>query len=90
MKKNIIKVALVAVVGLIAGINVFNAQKTDVLSDIALANVEALANGEGGGTTHKLKCGQAGLKMCEATCGRCNVTLKAWGNGGSAELYCPL
>ena len=46
MKKNIIKVALVAVVGLIAGINVFNAQKSDTLSDIALANVEALANTE--------------------------------------------
>ena len=46
MKKNIVKVALVAVVGLIAGINVFNAQKTDVLSDIALANVEALADVE--------------------------------------------
>ena len=44
MKKNIIKVALVAVVGLIAGINVFNAQKSDVLSDVALANVEALAS----------------------------------------------
>ena len=44
MKKNIIKVALVAVVGLIAGVNVFNAQKSDVLSDIALANVEALAS----------------------------------------------
>ena len=46
MKKKIIKVALVAVVGLIAGINVFNAQKSDVMSDIALANVEALAAGE--------------------------------------------
>ena len=47
MKKNIIKVALVAVVGLIAGINVFNAQKAEVLSDVAMANVEALASGEG-------------------------------------------
>ena len=46
MKKNIIKVALVAVVGLIAGINVFNAQKSDVLSDVAMANVEALAQTE--------------------------------------------
>ena len=44
MKKNMVKVALVAVVGLIAGINVFNAQKLEVLSDIALANVEALAS----------------------------------------------
>lgn len=46
MKKNIIKVALVAVVGLVAGINVFNAQNSDVMSDIALANVEALAQRE--------------------------------------------
>ena len=47
MKKNMMKVALVAVVGLIAGINVFNAQKSDVLSDVAMANVEALAYNEG-------------------------------------------
>ena len=46
MKKNMVKVALVAVVGLIAGINVFNAQKPVKLSDIAMENVEALANGE--------------------------------------------
>ncbi len=44
MKKNIVKVALVAVVGLVAGINVFNAQKSEVLSDVAMANVEALAD----------------------------------------------
>lgn len=46
MKKNMMKVALVAVVGLVAGINVFNAQNSDVMSDIALANVEALAQRE--------------------------------------------
>ena len=46
MKKNMVKVALVAVVGLIAGINMLNAQKSDVLSDVAMANVEALANWE--------------------------------------------
>ena len=39
MKKNMVKVALVAVVGLIASINVFNAQNSDVMSDVALANV---------------------------------------------------
>ena len=31
---------------MVSGINVFNAQKSNVLSDIALANVEALAEGE--------------------------------------------
>ena len=31
---------------LIAGMNVYNAQQSDVMSDLALANVEALASGE--------------------------------------------
>ena len=46
MNKKHIKVTLVAVVALISGINVFNAQKSESLSDIALANVEALADVE--------------------------------------------
>ena len=37
---------MVAVVALVGGINVFNAQKSESLSDIALANVEALADDE--------------------------------------------
>lgn len=43
MKKNIIKVTLVAVFALIAGYNVYASQKAETLSDLALANVEALA-----------------------------------------------
>ena len=46
MKKNILKATLVAAFGLIAGFNVYNSQKSDVMSDLALANVEALATGE--------------------------------------------
>ena len=46
MKKNILKAILVAAFALIAGFNVYNAQKSDVMSDLALANVEALASGE--------------------------------------------
>ena len=46
MKKNILKATLVAAFGLIAGFNVYNSQKSDVMSDLALANVEALASGE--------------------------------------------
>ena len=48
MNKKLMKVAFVAVIALIGGINVFNAKKSDVLSDIALANVEALAKNESG------------------------------------------
>ena len=38
MKKNILKAILVAAFALIAGFNVYNAQKSDVMSDLALAN----------------------------------------------------
>ena len=41
-----IKIALFAVVAIVGGVNVFNAQKSESLSDVALANVEALAQGE--------------------------------------------
>ena len=49
MKKNILKATLVAAFVLIAGFNVYNAQKSDVMSDLALANVKTLAGGEGSG-----------------------------------------
>lgn len=43
MKKNILKVTLVTAFALIAGYNVYHSQKQDAISDLALANVEALA-----------------------------------------------
>ena len=48
MKKNILKATLVAAFALIVGFNVYNSQKSDVMSELALANVEALAAGEFG------------------------------------------
>ena len=48
MYKKVLKVAFVAVIAMVSGINVFNAQQPAVLSDIAMENVEALANGESG------------------------------------------
>ena len=44
MKNNMIKVAFVAAIALACGINVFNSQKSETLSEVALSNVEALAN----------------------------------------------
>lgn len=50
MKKNIRAVIMFAVVALIAGINVYHSQRTVDMSDVALANVEALASdGESSG-----------------------------------------
>ena len=46
MKKNFIRATFVAAIAMVGGINVFNAQKSEMLSDVALANVEALAQGE--------------------------------------------
>ena len=85
MKKNIVKVAFVAAIAMACGLNVFNSQKSETLSEVALTNVEALAAAV---ATHTLDCGQAGLKMCEATCEKCDVTLKSYGNGGSVKFVC--
>ena len=46
MKTRFIKVTFVAAITMIGAVNVFNANKTETLSDIALANVEALAEDE--------------------------------------------
>ena len=44
MKSKFVKVTFVAAIVMVSGINVFNAQKSEQLSDIVLANVEALAD----------------------------------------------
>lgn len=46
MKRKFVKVVFVAAIAMVSGINVFNAQKVIDLSDIALINVEALADDE--------------------------------------------
>ena len=44
--KRIISILTVVAVVLFAGYNVYKAQQREVLSDVAMANVEALAQGE--------------------------------------------
>ena len=46
MNKKVMKAAFVAAIAMVSGFNLFNVQKSEVLSDIALANVEALADEE--------------------------------------------
>lgn len=46
MSTKLIAPLFVAAVAIVAGINVYNAQKDVELSDIGMENVEALANGE--------------------------------------------
>ena len=66
MKKNILKATLVAAFGLIAGFNVYNSQKSDVMSELALANVEALAGS-----------GETTIECCLALWGTCKGDIKA-------------
>ena len=56
MKKNILKATLVVAFALIAGMNVYNAQQSDIMSDLVLANVEALASGEGSSSDCETYC----------------------------------
>ena len=44
MKKNIFKITLVAAIAMVCGTTFLNSKKSEALSDIALANVEALAD----------------------------------------------
>lgn len=51
--KKMIKIAFVAAFAAIAGYGVYANQKTDAMSDLLLANVEALADG---GEVTQIKC----------------------------------
>lgn len=46
MKKYIIRTAFIAAFALMAGYSVYTSQQGKTMSDLALANVEALADGE--------------------------------------------
>ena len=48
MRKNMMKVALVAAVAAMAGYGVYAHQTKEMMSDVMLENVEALATGEDG------------------------------------------
>ena len=79
-----IKVAFVVAIALVSGINVFNAYKTETLSDVVLANVEALAmDEESRGITCYFKKGGTAF-LCR--CSDCK-----WGyvdtSKGSGECY---
>ena len=70
MKKNILKVAFVVAIAMVTGIQVFNAQKTETLSDVTKANVEALAiekpstGGTGPGEMITCADGKSSRKEC--------------------------
>ncbi len=80
MKSKFVKVAFIAVIVMMGAINVFNAQKSEMLSDVALANVEALADIEdnptgtkyGNASGTQFCCCPGSTRTCGAsTCANC-------------------
>lgn len=69
MKKNIFKIVFAAALAVVAGVTAYHAQDKEMMSDLALANVEALARNE---TGHHITCysgGTGNAFMCK--CGTC-------------------
>lgn len=77
MKK--LKIAMVAMVAAVAGYGVYQNRTKEVISELTLANVEALASGEslGGYTSHSFKCPPPKEYKNQITCTR----------GGSEDCY---
>ena len=59
MKKNFVKAIFVVAIVMVSGINMFSSQKSETLSEVALANVEALAADED-------------VDVCETYCYKCD------------------
>ena len=64
------KIAFVVAIAMVASINVFDAKKSEVFSDIALANVEALAELEGDNHEVVVSCSES----CRDGIGKCWTT----------------
>ena len=79
MKSNIFKSMMVAVVAIFAGYNVYlaHAKTSNISADILMANVEALAQNEGGGET---------VITCSASC-RDGIGL-CWKTSELDSRYC--
>lgn len=73
MKKNFLKHGFAAAFALVAGYGVYASQQKAEMSDLAIANVEALANGESGTNTTWSCKGSA--NKCHAKCGLCGTEI---------------
>ena len=75
MSKKIFAALIVAVVATFAGYNIYQSQRAEVtISDLTMANVEALAGDTEGGAT--ITCS----RTCSDGVGRCYKTIDKWGN----------
>lgn len=82
MKKNIIKLTMIAAVAIFAGVNIYQSNvKTERMSDIVLENIEALAQSEGfidDGTCYHSISTASGSQV--RYCGTCTFIPNSIGN----------
>lgn len=73
MRKNILKATFVAALAVFAGYNVYQKQDSNILSDLTLANVEAIASNESSGTNYNLCYSQSKVVKGRTyyDCGNC-------------------
>lgn len=83
MKRNILKVTLIIAFVCAVGYNVYNSKKTVTMSELALANVEALAADEG----LTLDCDGSLMVKCEKSCSVCYRTWSAIGGHGKPGRF---
>lgn len=74
--RQFVKIAFVAIFAAVAGYGVYTSQKSEVMSDLAMANVEALAQSEA--TTSWTCDGWWG--DCSAFCGTCSTKIEGDGS----------
>ena len=74
MRKNILKITFAAALAVVAGVTAYQAQDKDVLSDLTLANVEALAGNESG--TYTTWSYKGSVNKCGAKCGLCGTEIR--------------
>ena len=74
--KIFLKYVFAVIFAVVTGYSVYASQKPDVMSELALANVEALASGEGGGWIGKIwldgEYGTGGCIHCPEADSNCN------------------
>lgn len=92
MKKKVTLLCAVAAMGIaaVAGVSLQNRAQ---LSDVALANIEALASGEAsiGSVGHETLCNVGGINMGGVIIGGCSATI-VWCDGqgeGCTPVACP-
>ena len=92
MKKKVTLLCAVAAMGIAAAVGV-SLQNRAQLSDVALANIEALASGEAsiGSVGHETLCNVGGINMGGVIIGGCSATI-VWCDGqgeGCTPVACP-